>query len=112
MLRTLRTFLSDILTSTTTPPEGRLRAFMSLSLFGAGVALTLFSAAIVLIVWLGAWSPSTEAQRLDILGNALMAVLGGVILSLIGLAVGGPIGRISGKVGLAEFNASQDKDDA
>lgn len=89
-----------------TPEMESLRRLMTLALFGAGIVCTLGAAAMVLIVWLGGWSPETQPQRLEILGWALLGMLAGILAVIISFAIGGPVGRLSGSLGLASFSAS------
>ena len=41
----------------------------------ATAALSAFAAGLVLVLWLGRWSPHTEAQRIGFLGAALIALV-------------------------------------
>lgn len=89
-----------------TPTSESLRRLMTLALFGAGVVCTLGAAAMVLIIWLGGWTDDTQAQRLEILGWALLGMLAGVLAVIVSFAIGGPVGRLKGGIGLASFEAS------
>ena len=89
-----------------TPTSEGLRRMMTIALFGAGVVCTLGAAAMVLIIWLGGWTSDTQAQRLEILGWALLGMLAGVLAVIISFAIGGPVGRLKGGIGLASFEAS------
>ena len=93
-----------------TPQSESLRRLMTLALFGAGIVCTLGAVAMVLIVWLGGWSPDTQAQRLEILSYALLGMLAGVLAVIISFAIGGPVGRLKGGIGLATFEASAASD--
>jgi drug/metabolite transporter (DMT)-like permease len=86
----------------------RLRARMSNALMIAGLICTVLCLGLILVIWLGAWSPETQQQRLDYLGNALFGTIAGMGLVIVSLAIGGPVGRLSGKIGPAEFNAEDD----
>lgn len=95
-----------------TPQSESLRRLMTIALFGAGVVCTLGAAAMVLIIWLGGWTSDTQAQRLEILGWALLGMLAGVLAVIISFAIGGPVGRLKGGIGLASFEASSASDGA
>lgn len=88
------------------PQSESLRRLMTLALFGAGIVCTVGAAAMVLIIWLGGWTPDTQPQRLEILGWALLGMLAGILAVIISFAIGGPVGRLSGSLGLASFSAS------
>lgn len=45
----------------------------------ATVALSVFAAALTLVLWLGGWSAGTEAQRIGFLGSGML-----VLLALVG----------------------------
>lgn len=49
---------------------------------GAAMALTLFAAGVVLILWLGPWSLSVERARVDALARICLAVLFLVLVAL------------------------------
>jgi len=83
----------------------RMRALMVWMLFGAGIVCTALAAASLTIAWRGGWPPGTEAKRLDIVGWALAGGLGGMGAVIVALAIGGPVGRLKGKVGLFEIDA-------
>lgn len=87
----------------------RMRSLMVWMLFGAGVVCSALAVGALLIVWRGGWPLGTEAQRLGIVGWALLGALGGMGAVIISLAIGGPVGRFKGKVGLAEFEAEGDQ---
>lgn len=74
--------------------------------YDAGVVCTAGEAAMVLIIWLGGWTSDTQAQRLEILGWALLGMLAGVPAVIISFAIGGPVGRLKGGIGRASFEAS------
>lgn len=67
---------------------------MAIGLFGGGISCTLLAVGIVLIVWLGKWAIPMQKIQLYILGGALCGFLIGMLLVLIALAVGGPLGRL------------------
>jgi hypothetical protein len=86
----------------------RMRGLMVWMLFGAGLVCTALAVGSLLIAWLGAWPAGTEAQRLDIVGRALIGGLAGMGAVIVSLAIGGPVGRLKGKVGLIEIDAEGD----
>lgn len=88
-----------------------MRAIMSWALMGAGIASTALAALLVVVLWMGEWSPETQVQRLDYLGYALLGALGGMGLVIVSMAIGGPVGRISAKTSVGEFHAEGDKED-
>ena len=76
-----------------------LRQLFSLCLLGGGVVMTIFSIWLVLIVWKGGWAPSNANQQLEILGWALLGGLSGALVSLIAIAIGGPVRNVKGSAG-------------
>ena len=86
-----------------------MRALMIWMLFGAGLACTALAVGALLIAWLGQWPAGTEPQRLDIVGRALLGGLGGMGAVIVSLAIGGPVGRLKGRVGLVEIDAEGDE---
>lgn len=82
-------------------PADKMRSFMALAMFGGGVVCTLLAVASVLIVWLGGWAAEQQALQLQIIAAALVGFLLGMLLVLVSLAVGGPLGRL-------KLNASRD----
>lgn len=69
-------------------PPRDLRAFIALcASVGGSIALTGFAAAIVVILWQGAWPVATAPLRIDLLGKALMLSLAGSLLVLISLGL-------------------------
>lgn len=89
-----------------TPQSESLRRLMTVALFGAGVVCTVGAAAMVLIIWLGGWTDDTQAQRLEILSYAMLGMLAGILAVIVSFAIGGPVGRLKGGIGLASFEAS------
>lgn len=55
------------------------------AMVGAAMALTVFAAALVWIVWHGGWPISQAPRQLDILGKALWFILLGIIIIVIAL---------------------------
>lgn len=86
-----------------------MRALMVWMLFGAGLACTALAVGALLIAWLGGWPAGTESQRLDIVGWSLLGGLGGMGAVIVSLAIGGPVGRLKGKVGIIEIDAEGDE---
>lgn len=84
-----------------------LRAFIALwaSILGT-MALTLFAAAMVYILWLGGWGKGTETVRIDKLGliAVLIIVIMGVTMTSLGLAINRRV--IKANVPGASFEAS------
>lgn len=76
-----------------------LRQLFSLCLLGGGVVMTAFSVWLVWIVWKGGWTPENQSQQLEILGYALIGCLSGVAISLVSIAIGGPIRNMKGGAG-------------
>ncbi len=89
-----------------------LRRLLTYALLGAGPALSAYGAWLTWIVAYDVWPAGTEAQRLSILGEALLCTLAGIGLVLVAIAVGGPVGRISVKTKLGEAEMSDDKESA
>lgn len=74
---------------------------------GAGMALTLFAAAIVSILWLGPWTATVERARVDALARICLAVL---FLVLVALAAITEL-RFGIRAGKDGFNADVERDD-
>lgn len=89
-------------------PE-QLRALMVWMLLGAGMVCTALAAGSLLIAWQGDWPKGTETQRLAIVGWALLGGLSGMGAVIASLAIGGPVGRIKGRVGIIEIDAEGDE---
>lgn len=70
-----------------------MRRLMVWMLFGAGVVCTAIAVGALLIVWLGEWPVAIAAQRLSIVGWALLGALAGMGAVIASLAIGGPVGR-------------------
>lgn len=72
--------------------EGQ-RALYGWLMAAAGIFCGLAFAGLILMLWLGGWSPSTESQRI-----AAISLMGagfplGMLSVIIAFAVGGPVGR-------------------
>lgn len=87
----------------------RMRPLMVWMLFGAGIVCTALTVAALLIAWVGGWPAGNEDKRLDIVGWALLGGLAGMGAAIVSLAIGGPVGRFKGKVGLIEIDAEADE---
>jgi hypothetical protein len=85
-----------------------LRQLFSLCLLFGGVVLTTFSIWLVWIVWQGGWTPENQSQQLEILGRALVGGLIGVMVSLISIAIGGPIRNVRGGAGVVKIEVDGD----
>jgi hypothetical protein len=77
----------------------------------AGVFCGLFALGVVLILWLGGWAASTDGQRITVFGMVLVGLLSAMMAVIVGLLIGGPVGRLKGSVGRdgAEFEAEGDE---
>lgn len=87
----------------------KLRQIMVWMLFGAGIVCTAMAVGTLWIAWRGGWPAGTEAQRLEIIGWALLGALGGMGAVIVSLAIGGPVGRIKGGIGPVTIEA-EDKE--
>lgn len=85
-----------------------LRQLFSLCLLGGGMVMTAFSIWLVWIVWKGGWTPDNQAQQLEILGWSLIGGLSGVMISLIAIAIGGPIRNVKGNAGPVNLEVEGD----
>lgn len=93
----------------TTFPEGQRSLALALA-SAAGVFCGLCLVGLVLILWLGGWTVDTQAQRITVLAVAMVGLITGMIAVVLGLLVGGPVGRFSGSVGKdgASFEVKDD----
>lgn len=82
----------------TTFPEGQ-RALALILAALAGIACGAGVTALVLILWLGGWSDATQPQRLGTLALTMSGLLVGLIVVILGLLLGGPVGRLKGGAG-------------
>jgi hypothetical protein len=78
--------------------EGQRLAALWLAAF-AGMFCGLFVMGLVLILWLGEWPPATAAQRITVFGITIGGLVFGMLAVILGLLVGGPVGRFTGKIG-------------
>jgi len=85
-----------------------LRQLFSLCLLGGGMVMTAFSIWLVWIVWKGGWTPDNQAQQLEILGWSLLGGLSGVMVSLIAIAIGGPVRNVKGNAGPVNLEVEGD----
>lgn len=85
-----------------------LKQLFSLCLLGGGVALSAFSIWLVWIVWKGGWAVTNQPQQLEILGWALLGGLSGVAITLISIAVGGPLRALKGEAGPVKVEVEGD----
>ena len=85
-----------------------LKQLFSLCLLGGGIALSAFSVWLVLIVWKGGWDVTNQPQQLEILGWALLGGLSGVAVTLISIAVGGPLRALKGEAGPVKVEVDGD----
>ncbi len=94
----------------TTFTEGQRALAMALA-SAAGVFCGLFALGVVLILWLGGWSASTDGQRITVFGMVLVGLLSAMMAVIVGLLIGGPVGRLKGSVGRDgdEFEAEGDE---
>lgn len=86
-----------------------IRTIMSWAMMLAGVAMLGYAAWLTCILVYGPWSPTTEAARVQYLGQALLASIGGAIGVIIGMAIGGPVGRVSGEAGTFKIEVDGDE---
>lgn len=89
------------------PRDWRASVALVSSILGS-IALTVFAAVLVYIMWKGGWSADTATQRIEILGTTLMLALAGSLLVLITLGLA--INRRSIKFGRDGFEASGGED--
>lgn len=55
------------------------------AMVGAAVAMTIFAAALVWIVWRGGWPPAQASRQLDILGKSLWLALVMILVIVVSL---------------------------
>lgn len=80
------------------------------AIFGSGVVVTLLTVMYTLIIWLGEWSTATEMARVNFLGGGLLIAWFAIIVVVVTFGLGGPLGRLKGKVGGVEIEAQGDAD--
>ena len=90
--------------------EGQRLAALWLAAF-AGMFCGLCVIGLVLILWLGGWPVATAEQRITVFGVALAGLVFGMLAVILGLLVGGPVGRFSGRIGKdgVQLEAEDDK---
>lgn len=96
---------------TEAPSQATQRYWMALAMFGGGVVCTALAIAMVLIVWLGGWAVEHQSLQLKILATALMGFLTGILMVLVSLAIGGPLGRVKLTAGRQGFGMEAAGDD-
>lgn len=87
----------------TTPPattfnEGQ-RALALILAAGGGIFCGFGIGVLSMVLWLGDWTEATQEQRIDVLGFTITGLTFGVLLTIIGLLIGGPVGRVKAKAG-------------
>ena len=70
--------------------------------------MTAVSVWLVWIVWKGGWTPDNQSQQLEILGWALMGGLTGVAITLVSIAIGGPVRNMKGGAGPVSLEVDGD----
>lgn len=90
-------------------PEGQ-RQLAILLASGAGFFCGLCLVGLTLILWLGGWTPDTQAQRITVFGIAMVGIISGMMAVIVGLLIGGPVGRLKASAGRdgASLEASGD----
>lgn len=93
----------------TTFAEGQ-RKLYGLMMIAAGMACGAMAVAMVIIFVWGGWPEARYEQILTILGIGFGGFLAGMMVVMVAMAVGGPVGRFKGGVtrGGLEFEASGD----
>lgn len=66
---------------------------------GGGVFCGLAIGAIIGVFWQGAWEASTQGQRITGLTIIAGGLLAGLLAVIVGLLIGGPVGRLKASVG-------------
>lgn len=91
-------------------PEGQ-RSLALVLASAAGVFCGAFAIGLVLILWLGGWSDDTQAQRITVFGITMVGILSGMMAVIVGLLIGGPVGRLKASAGRegASLEASGDE---
>lgn len=92
----------------TTFAEGQRAVALWLASAG-GIFLGLGLAVIVWIFWRGGWTDASEAQRITAISIISIGTLFGLIAVIIGLLVGGPVGRF--KAGVSRDGATFETED-
>lgn len=85
-------------TEPTTFAEGQRALALKLAA-GAGLAIGFGMIALAWIFWRGGWAEATEPQRLTALLVIAVGGLAGMIAVIMGLLVGGPVGRMKASIG-------------
>ncbi len=81
-------------------------------MIGAGLACGAFAIAMVIIFVWGGWPETRYEQILTILGFGFGGFLAGMMIVMVAMAVGGPVGRFKGGVtkGGLDFEVSGDSE--
>lgn len=92
-------------------PEGQ-RALALVLASAAGIFCGLCAVGLVLILWLGGWTPDTQSQRITVFGITMVGILSGMMAVIVGLLIGGPVGRLKASAGRdgASLEASGDEE--
>jgi len=96
----ITTFLHNVFMSrppASTFKEGQ-RALMVKLMSAAGMFCGILSIILVYIIWRGGWQEALQGQQLSILGWGLAGCIIGMLIVIIALTIGGPVGRTSLKV--------------
>lgn len=79
-------------------PEGQRSLALKLA-SAAGVFCGAFAVGLVLILWLGGWSDDTQSQRITVFAITMVGILSGMMAVIVGLLIGGPVGRLKASAG-------------
>lgn len=95
------------------PPQTFAEGWRSIygwAIIGSGLFCGLMAMAMVVIFVWGGWPEARYEQILTILGIGFGGFLAGMVIVMVAMAVGGPVGRFRGGVnkGGLEFEASND----
>ena len=96
------------------PPTNFNEGQRSLALIlasAAGVFAGLFTVGLVLILWLGGWTPDTQAQRITVFGITMVGLLSAMMAVIVGLLIGGPVGRFKASAGKDGASLEAEGDD-
>lgn len=99
--------LSEELLSARTPAEAK-RHWMIDRLWISSIAAAVLLIALVLLLWQGGWSQSTERLRLNAIALIALAVSAYQFVVVLSFSLGGPVGRWRGAWGSRSFEAVGD----